>query len=139
MLLRSDSTEHAKGQSPKVGLQKELAHTDSIVAESIEPTPNMALETTLVNILLTFSARGTRRRGRGQKGRGSDDVESWFRGLRNRGDRHDFEFAARICWALWYNRNQEIFEGNGMPAHEIVENARRRIAHERGSTIYDPS
>ncbi|KAL0432092.1 UNVERIFIED_CONTAM: hypothetical protein Sradi_0835200 [Sesamum radiatum] len=58
---------------------------------------------------------------------GSDelDVERWFRSVNSKLMREQWDLFLILCWALWWARNQRIFEGISVEVSTVVCLARR--------------
>lgn len=50
-------------------------------------------------------------------------VKEWLEVLFSRIDRSKWPQIATICWAIWKNRNELIWNGKTMPAHMVVASA----------------
>ncbi|KAL0408448.1 UNVERIFIED_CONTAM: hypothetical protein Sradi_1779200 [Sesamum radiatum] len=53
------------------------------------------------------------------------DVERWFKKVHSKLLREQWDLFLVLCWALWWARNQRIFEGNLVDASSVVRLARR--------------
>ncbi|KAL0405669.1 UNVERIFIED_CONTAM: hypothetical protein Slati_3880800, partial [Sesamum latifolium] len=49
----------------------------------------------------------------------SASVEQWFSRVNYDLERAEWDFFLTICWALWWTRNQRIFEGKRIEAHVV--------------------
>ncbi|KAL0458268.1 UNVERIFIED_CONTAM: hypothetical protein Slati_0454000 [Sesamum latifolium] len=49
----------------------------------------------------------------------SANVEQWFSRVHYDLERAEWDFFLTICWALWWGRNQRIFEGKRIEAHVV--------------------
>ncbi|KAL0402321.1 UNVERIFIED_CONTAM: hypothetical protein Slati_4262000 [Sesamum latifolium] len=51
----------------------------------------------------------------------SASVEDWFRAVHGELDQSEWYLFLNICWALWWARNQRMFEGREVEAPEVGE------------------
>ncbi|KAL0451278.1 UNVERIFIED_CONTAM: hypothetical protein Slati_1105900 [Sesamum latifolium] len=52
-------------------------------------------------------------------------IEAWLRSVHREIRGPEYDVFLTICWALWRNRNNRLFEGKGMQAHEIITLAKK--------------
>ncbi|KAL0378748.1 UNVERIFIED_CONTAM: hypothetical protein Sradi_3180300 [Sesamum radiatum] len=61
----------------------------------------------------------------GVVGSAEHDVERWFKKVHSKLLREQRDLFLVLCWALWWARNQRIFEGHLVDASSVVRLARR--------------
>ncbi|KAL0410634.1 UNVERIFIED_CONTAM: hypothetical protein Slati_3653100 [Sesamum latifolium] len=55
------------------------------------------------------------------------NLEIWLRVVRRRLSRGEWDYFLTICWSIWKARNQLLFEGRPMDAHEIIQQAKHVV------------
>ncbi|KAL0433395.1 UNVERIFIED_CONTAM: hypothetical protein Slati_2673800 [Sesamum latifolium] len=63
----------------------------------------------------------------GVVGSAGPGVESWFKWVHSKLEKDDWGLFLSICWALWWARNQRIFEGRRVEASSVIPTASRSI------------
>ncbi|KAL0462633.1 UNVERIFIED_CONTAM: hypothetical protein Slati_0150900 [Sesamum latifolium] len=62
----------------------------------------------------------------------------WLRDAHSAMETPDFTMFLATCWGLWYQRNQLIFEGKFIQAHEVNSMAKRLLVASLFQTRIDP-
>ena len=57
--------------------------------------------------------------------------------LLERGTQRDMEIFFGVAWVIWYNRNQIVYEGNGVSEDHIWETAIQMIKEFKGTRSWD--